>query len=191
MTEDLAGKAAEMMAKMAGSNPSNEPGKSPAERRRVPMTEGTLKLQVPDLPGYHLQWLRGADRVRQAVAAGFEFINDEDVSLNDAALGGNGLKSGNTDLGTRVSIVDGSEKEPDGQPMRLILMKQRQEFYDEDQAIHQRRNDAVVDSLTTQFRQGTVGVGAAGNPGENSSDVGQRYVDPKRTQIPDLFRRKS
>lgn len=172
----------------AQSNPAASLEKPKAERRRIPMTEPTRKLEVPEMPGYHLQWILGTpQRIQQALNASYTFVTNAEVQTNNQDIAGDVAASGNTDLGDRVSILEGSGLEHAGQAVRLYLMKQRQEDYLEDQAISQRAADRVADSLTGAYQQGRIG-GAA--PGETGSDMSTRYVDSKRTQMPELFRRK-
>lgn len=169
-------------------NPSNPQGKPAAERKRVPMTLPVLKLEVPDIPGFHLHWMRGdAGRLVQAERAGYEFVDESEVDINNTSLGGDAAKSGNTDLGSRVSVIAGDETGGDGQPVRLYLMKQRLDWYEEDQKILEARNASIADTLTASFRQGTVGGKA---DGETSEDLQNRYVNKSRTKIPDLFTAK-
>jgi len=180
--------AADAKAAMKQANPANA-GRTVAERKRIPMTAPLRKLEVDALPGYHLQWIRGdAGRIAQAQRAGFEFVQESEVTLNSVGLGNSSDSSGNTDMGGRVSVTEGSDVSADGQPVRLYLMKQLMEHYLEDQAINQARTDSVAQALTASYSRGNVG-GAA--PGETQADAQQRYVDPKRSKIPDLFRRKS
>lgn len=179
---ELSERAAQNAAKL---NPANALGRPAEDRKRVPMTFPVLKLEVPEIPGYHLHWMEGtAQRLTQAEKAGYEFVDESEVQVNETRLGGDASKSGNTDLGTRVSTVAGKEVGGDGQPIRLYLMKQRQEWYEEDQKILEKRNTSIAETLTASFRRGVVGGPAAG---ETSEDVGQRYVNPVRTKIPDLF----
>lgn len=174
-------------AKLEKSNPSNAPGRTAGEMKRVPLSLPVQKLQVPEIPGYHLHWFRGTGaRLQQAERAGFEFVHPSEVQLSDLGLGGDASKAGNTDMGSRVSVVAGDTDEG-GQALRLYLMKQKMEYYLEDLALAQKRNDSVADALTAGYRQGTVG-GTA--PGEQQEDMRTRYVDPKRSRLPDLFRRK-
>jgi len=106
------------------------------ESGRIPMSLPILKLAVPDIPGYHTHWMRGdAARIHQARKAGYEFVENDEVDMANMDLAGGDDVSGNTDLGTRVSISAGSEIGKDGQPERLILMKIRQEWWEADQAI--------------------------------------------------------
>lgn len=185
-------KLAAMKASSGATNPANPAGKPAAERVRVPMTSPMRRLEVAELPGYWLQWIRGTqERIQQALNAGFIYVSESELSINNFDIGGDAKTSGNTDMGTRVSTGDGSgEMGRDGQPIRMFLMKQSKEHHDEDTGIVQSRNDSVVDSLTANFRSGTVGVGAEGAPAETGLDVKTRYVG-SQTKIPDLFKRKA
>lgn len=182
-------KAAEASAKMQKENPSIEATKPlAAERRRIPLSVPTRKLEVPAIPGYHLHWFRGTpQRLAQAERAGFEFVGEDEVELNNLSLGGDATKAGNSDLGSRVSVIEGSEVDGGGQAVRMYLMKQKMDFHTEDMKIAQARNDSVADALTAAYRTGTVG---GVDSGERREDLQSRYVDPKRTRVPDLFRRK-
>lgn len=187
-TNDLATKAAEAKAAMEKSNPSVAPGKTPAERRRIPLSVPQRKLEVPEIPGYYCRWFRGTpQRLAQAEQAGFEFVGPDEVSLNAVAVGGDASKSGNSDMGSRVSVIEGGETDGAGQAVRMYLMKQKLEFRREDNAITQERNDSIADALTAGYRAGAVGGTAQG---EDASDIAARYVDAKRTRMPELFRRK-
>lgn len=179
-------------AKMLNQNPSNAPGKTQAERKRVPLSVPMLKLEVPEIPGYYCRWFRGtAARLAQAERAGFEFVDDSEVQLNNVAVGGDARKDGNSDLGSRVSIVEGTGTDEGGQALRMYLMKQPLEFKKEDDALLQEKNDQIADSLAASFGSGQVGRGAAGAPAEDQADINARYVDKSRTKRPDIFRRKA
>ena len=187
METDLRDRARALMEQVAGGqailpketsaagpgkiNPANVPGKPTAERQRIPMSVPVQKLQVPDIPGYHLHWFRGSpDRIARAQQGGYEFVEDGEVSLNNLDLGGESAVSGNTNMGSRVSVISGDEVGRDGQPVQLLLMKLRQEWWEEDQKEVAKRNEAVAAAL----RGGQVGAGRAGN--EGPTDVAQRYV---------------
>lgn len=160
-------------------NPSNRPERSSGERKRVPMSVPVQRLAAPDIPGFHLHWFNGTpERIQRAVDAGYEFVEDRDIKINNVNLGDDSTLSGNTDMGSRVSIVSGQELGRDGQPARMILMKIRQEWYDEDQKLVDERNELVAASL----RGGRLGV-----ENEAPGDARNRYVDKSRTTIPDLF----
>lgn len=183
----IAEKAALAKKQMEQGNPTVVEGKPQAERKRIPLSVPQRKLEVPNIPGYHLRWIRGtATRLQHALRAGFEYVSWDEVDLNDIGPGGDASHSGNGDMGSRVSIAEGGQIE-DGQSVRMFLMKQKMEYYLEDHAVLQKRNDSIADSLTTGFQQGTVGGRA---DGETTDDIQQRYVDRKRTTIPDFFKKK-
>ena len=185
----LTEQAAAAKAKMEKSNPSVAPGKTKGERKRIPLSVPQRKLEAPDIPGYHLRWIRGTpQRIQQAERAGFEFVEQDEVELNNLSLGGDATRTGNSDMGSRVSVTEGGAGD-DGQALRMYLMKQKMEYYLEDSEIVQKRNDGIADTLTAGYRQGTIGAGAAS--GETAEDVQQRYVDKSRSKVPELFRRKS
>lgn len=180
-------KAAEAKSRMQTENPSVPYGKPEGERKRIPMSLPVQKLQIPEIPGYHLHWMRGdPQRIQQALNAGYVFVAPEEVSLNAVALGGDANKSGNSDLGDRVSVVSGDLDEQN-KPVRLYLMKQLMEHYLADRQLLQATNDRVAEALTTAYRSGTVGGRAVG---EETEDMNTRYVDKKRTRLPDFFKKK-
>lgn len=163
-------------------NAANRSGKTDAERKRIPMSVPVQRLEAPDIPGYHLHWFNGTpERLQRALDGGYEFVDERELKINNVSLGGDSTASGNTDMGSRVSVVSGQEVGKDGQPTRLILMKLKQEWYEEDQKAVEARNSQVANSLTS---------GAIGAEKERSGDAVHRYVDKSRTQIPDLFRAK-
>lgn len=164
------------MSELKTLNPANR--SSGAERKRIPMSVPVQKLSVPDIPGYHLHWFNGTpERINRALEGGYEFVEETETKVNDAGLGGTSTRTGNTDLGSRVSVVGGSEIGWDGQPVRLVLMKIKQEWYEEDQKLVEQRNQQVIDTLL-------------GGRQESGGDSTNRYVDSKRTRIPDFFKRK-
>lgn len=175
---------AQAIAKLANSNPSAGPEKKSG---RIPLSVPQRKLEVPEIPGYHLRWFKGTQqRLTQGLQAGYEFVTQEEVGLNMLSIGGDAKKDGNSDMGSRVSVIEGAEVDG-GQAVRLYLMKQKMELKLEDDAVLAKRNDSIADTLTANFRQGTIGAGAQG---EHGADVNARYVDKSRTKIPDMFKRK-
>ena len=157
------------------------PRDTPAgERKRIPMSVPVRKLEVPDIPGYHLHWfVSNPTRLQRALDAGYEYVDAREMKLNPVGLGSTTTHGGNTDLGSQVSIVSGSDEE--GQPERLVLMKIKQEWYEEDQKIAQER----VDSVAAALNSGTTG--AAGAADKNELNL--RYVG-SRTKLPALFTKK-
>lgn len=162
-------------------NPANEAGTSIAEKRRVPMSVPTQRLAVDPLPGFHLHWMRNTpDRIQQALRAGYEFVQQDEVYVNATGLGSDVQTGGGDDMGTRVSVISGTDLGRDGQPSMLILMKIKEEWYQESIKILEERNDSIAEALAGG------NIGLAGNPGDPS----QRYVDKSRTKLPDLFTKK-
>lgn len=163
-------------------NPGNKQGKSNAERKRIPMSVPVQRLEAPEIPGFHLHWFTGsAERLQRAMDGGYEFVDERELKINNVSLGGDSAASGNTDMGSRVSIVSGQEVGKDGQPTRLVLMKIRQEWYEEDQKLVDEKNERTAAALRG---------GDFGAEKEASGDARHRYVDKSRTQIPDLFKPK-
>lgn len=184
---NLAARAAEMQEKMKATNPGNLPQPEKAARRRIPMSVPQRRLDVAEIPGYKMFWILGKpDRMAQAEAAFYELVRQGEVEMHDKRIGAD-LAHGSTDLGDLVSVVAGDELDAAGQPIRLYLMKVRNEYYEEDLAVVEERNSRVVDALRGQFNRGAVG-GLA--PNEDSADAGNRYVDPRRTTVPDFFKAK-
>jgi len=127
------------------------------ERERIPMSLPLLKLAVPDIPGYHLHWMRGdAARIAQATRAGYEFVDADEVNVTNTGLADDASQSGNSDLGSRVSVLGGSTPDQQGQPERLYLMKIRQEWWEKDQAALGDKQEAMANTLR------------GGAPGENA-----------------------
>ena len=163
-------------------NPSNTKGRTNAERKRVPMSVPVQRLEAPEIAGFHLHWFLGTpERLQRALDGGYEFVDEREIKINNVSLGGDSAASGNTDMGSRVSIVSGQEVGKDGQPTRLILMKIRQEWYEEDQKLVDEKNEQTANALCG---------GAIGAEKEASGDARHRYIDKSRTQIPDLFKPK-
>ncbi len=163
---------------------AREAGRPQGERKRIPMSVPVQKLEVPDMPGYHLHWFTSDPaRIQRALDGGYKFVDEKEVSTNNVSLGGDTAASGNTDMGSRVSIVSGGDLGRDGQPMRLILMKIDMEWYEEDQKLLEARNDKVAAALTG----GVLGIEGA----RDSAEAGNRYVDKTRTKLPDMFTRKA
>jgi len=161
-------------------NPATSPVAS--QRRRIPMSVPVLKLETAEIPGYHLHWfMNSPDRLQRALNGGYEFVDEREIQLNNVSLGGTSAVSGNTDLGTRVSVVSGQEVGKDGQPSRLVLMKIKEEWYQEDRKVLEARNTQVRDSLLG---------GMIGAEHDGAGDRQHRYVDKAKTTIPDFFKPK-
>ncbi|HEX6826403.1 MAG TPA: hypothetical protein VF077_08820 [Nitrospiraceae bacterium] len=156
------------------------------QRSRIALNSPVLRLAVPEIPGYKLYWFRGdAARIQQAVNAGYEFVKRDEVKLNNRDLIGSAVvEDGNTDLGDQVSAIAGPELDGAGQPRRLVLMKIREDWWEEDQkkAIGPgSRLDGVRKSLLK---------GLIGQEDARGEDREQTYLG-KGTKIPEFFRQKA
>lgn len=123
-------------------NPANAAlDASDDRRRRVPMSEATQTLLVDALPGFHLHWFRES-RVLRAKQAGYALVQPDEVFLNSTLIGAPRSLGGNTDLGSCVSVV-GSVEGPMGME-RAVLMKIKEEWWQEDSAALAERNLRVM-----------------------------------------------
>lgn len=170
------------------NNPANAKVEFPKGYR--PMTSATLRLQVPEKDGWHRHWFRGTpERIARAQQAGYRFVEPEELeegSINNFDLGGDSDETGNTDLGTRVSIISGGELDTSGQPGRMYLMECPLEYFDYAQSIVNESTDDVA----TALRGGHVGEGRSG---ETRADNNNRYVgfeqpgNSRKGKVPDLL----
>lgn len=152
-------------------NPANSAGQDKnnqiSMRKRIPMSVPKSKLAVPEIDGYHLHWINDyAGRIPQAQQGGYEFVNESEAMVNNFSLGTASDLSGSTDMGSRVSVVVG--KNEDGTALRAYLMKIRNEWFVEDQAVAQER----VDAVSNQIERGRVG----SEQDRTQSDTANRYV---------------
>ena len=132
------------------------------ERRRVSMSVPQMKMAVPTIPGYHSHWVNDDQgRIERCIRAKYQFVENDEVAMHDFSLAGDSTKTGNQDLGTRVSMVVGTKE--GGGIMRAYLMKIREELWRIDQILQQERNDAISRALK------------AGRIGADNSDM----VDPR------------
>lgn len=140
-----------------------------SDRVRIPMSVPQQKLSVGEIPGYYLHWMRGdPERIGQALRGGYEFVEESELPgrIHNANVGADSAKSGNSDLGTRVSVVAGGLGD-DGQPSRLILMKIQKEWHEEDVKAQDKQNDSLRQALHA---------GSIGSDKEPGSDANLRYV---------------
>lgn len=169
-TDFLTGKAAEMVQ----SNPSVPPAKAMETRRRIPMALPEQKLRVPEIPGYRCHWFRGTQqRLQQAQAAGYEFVDRDEVELTNTGLANDALSDGNTDLGSRVSLAASDGADGEGM-LRLYLMKLRKEYFDEDERLIAEKHEKIAATIRGD------GVREAGQDNSN------RYV-PKTSSNSTIF----
>lgn len=157
------------------SNPANAPEKQLPERSRIPMSLPVQRLAVPEIPGLHCHWMKGdAQRIQQALRAGYRFIEQDEVDLNTFGVADGADDSGHKDLGSRVSIVAGTDET--GGAQRLYLMGLPQELWDSDQAVMAERQEAIAAQL-----RGDKGFAEAG------LDASNRYVSPQSDGNRNIF----
>ena len=161
------------------ANPANtERAELELPKGYKPMTGGQLRLEVPEREGWHRHWFRGTvGRLKQAQQAGYQFVDPEDVDINNFDIAGDSEEGGSTDLGSRVSVISGDDIGQSGQAGRLYLMECPEGIFEYAQSILQDQLDATADAL----RGGLVG---KGGEGETASDVSKRYVKKGNTQKP-------
>ena len=82
------------------------------------MSVRDLKLAVPEIEGYHLHYAH-EKRVNRMLRAGYEFVDFDEVEVTNLDLAGDRGASGNSDLGSRVSVSAGDSSDSG----RLVLMK--------------------------------------------------------------------
>lgn len=168
-----------MMEKL---NPATKKEALVSERTRIPMSVPVQALSVPDIPGYHQHWFSGTpERIQRAQDGGYEFVDSKEVKPNAIGLGSDSSISGNTDMGSGVSIVSGQAVGADGQAVRLVLMKIKEEWWLKDQELIEARNTEIRDALLG---------GMVGAENDAPGDSQYRYVDKSRSQIPDFFKPK-
>ena len=162
------------MAQAPSPTPATAAQRPPRRSFAVP----TQKLAVAEIPGYVLHWFRNEpDRVARAIEAGYEFVSRDEVSVPQSGVGTATKVDGNTDLGSRVSVVAGGTG-GDGQPSRLILMKLPVGLRKEDERAQFARSEQLIKALS------------AGQIGADVKDPAGRYVG-SNTSLPDFLRAKT
>lgn len=118
------------------ANPSNSAPVA-GTRKRIPMSVPMRRLEVPDMPGFHLHWFKEIN-VPRAQAAAYEFVEMNEVSVNQTGVATSGEISGSADLGNRVRVLGGVSEL--SHPEYLVLMKLREEYWNEDRAVIDQAN---------------------------------------------------
>lgn len=137
----------------AVGSPATERALGVTDETRIPMSLPHMMLQVPEIPGYVMHWFADRPgRISRALAAGYEYVDPAEVRINNFGLAADlASESGNTDMGTRVSVHGGVSEQ--GGAERLYLMKVKQEWYDKDMQVREEAADRQVAAL----RQGLTG----------------------------------
>jgi len=129
-------------------NPANQPARRVTAETRIPMSSRNAKLAVPEIPGWHLHWAIGS-KVNRMLKAGYDFVDQSEVDLNNFDLAGDAGTSGNTDLGSRVSVAAGADVDSG----RLYLMKLPEEWWNEDC----KRMEEANEKIAAGIRGGNIG----------------------------------
>lgn len=115
------------------------------KRPRVSLGGHRQKLSYPEMPGYQLRWVNdSSNRLEQFKDAGYEFV-EKDPNTHP----GDGDISQRMSVDSRVRASVGVHE--DGSPLYAYLMKQSQEFYDEDQRAKQIPIDELEETLMRGF----------------------------------------
>jgi hypothetical protein len=158
-------------------NPATE---ARPRRPRIPMSTARQKLQAREIPGYHLHWFR-EDNVDAALDAAYEFVNPEEVHLNQLNVANAAKQAGGTDMGSRVSLI--ADKNEQGTAVRAYLMKIKVEFYKDDQREIAQKNSSILEAMFgDEAVQGDVAIDDSGRVIVKGRDP-LTYVDPDRTGI--------
>ena len=83
-------------------------------------------------------------RIDQMKSAGYEIVTDDDLIVGDSRVS----DSSQVGSGKRVISKDGTVQ---------YLMRQKKEFYDEDQAAKQAHNDEIEQAMKKQAQEGMYG----------------------------------
>lgn len=112
------------------------------------------KLGVLDeIPGFHLHWINDDEgRVERAQQGGYDFVNKGEVQLENVTV-----IEPNADIGSRICTRVGSRESGDG--IFAYLMKQRQEWYDEDQAELAEKVRISQEALVAEGGKDAAGIG--------------------------------
>jgi hypothetical protein len=146
-------------------NPANRLSSKVTDATRVPMSVPTRRLEVPEgaCPGYHLYWFLDENIIR-AQRAGYEFVDANEVSLNQKNVATDASVSGNLDMGSRVCVYAGIGRL--GKPEYLYLMKLREDWWKKDQKALEQMNQRVLDRI---FREKAVVDDGSTTPSDRSS----------------------
>lgn len=157
------------------NSPANAPAKSLPEKQRIPMSLPVQKLAAPEIPGFHTHWMRGdAQRIAQALRAGYTFVEQDEVDMNTVGVADSAESSGHTDLGSRVSVVSGTDEK--GGAQRLYLMKLPKELREQDEAVLGQRQEAIAAQL-----RGDKGFS------EGGMDTSNRYAGKQSQENRNIF----
>jgi len=160
------------------TNPANAVLDTVTDESRIPMGLPQLTLEVPNREGYVRHWFADRPgRIPRALRGGFTFVSSDDVRLNNSTIADDSTVSGNTDLGSKVSVHGGVDEH--GRGIRLFLMEIKQEWWDKDMALREETSERIADSLRG---------GRTGAERETGTDAQLRYN--RMAQTDNMFSRK-
>ena len=119
-----------------------ELGKSVSRRKRNTFNGTQTKLSVNHtIPGFHLHVFTDVGgRIQDALDNGYEFVSPDEVGgVSENVVSRNG------DLGDRIRYL--VNPRASGSEQYGYLMKQRQEWYEEDQASLQDKNNKIDNAI--------------------------------------------
>ena len=129
-----------------------------ARPERKPFGDPEQKLSVPEHKGFVRRWVRDdPQRLARFLEAGYIHVVNGDVPSSKQVKG-----SESTKVWTHGGVND------DGSPLRLFLLEQTREWYDEDQKLKQK----PVDETDRAIREGSLGSGGLKDHEKYSPDGG-------------------
>ena len=106
-----------------------------ARTSRVPVTERNILSVAGKEPGYHYRIVNDTgDRVQQLQDAGYELVDASSVRVGDKRINSTSPEGSKA----QVSVGGGT---------KAYVMRQKQEWYDEDQANKQARVNQLEESI--------------------------------------------
>jgi len=92
--------------------------------------------------GYHPYWRNDMDgRVQEALANGYEFVHPDEIEEVNLRISAEPM------TGDKVSRIVGYTDK--GDPIYAFLMKIKKEWFEENQAFYQKRNDTIDRAIKT------------------------------------------
>ena len=102
---------------------------------RVPVTERNILSVKGREPGWHYRIVNDqGDRIQQLMDAGYELVEAESVQVGDKRI-------------TSVAPEGSKAQVSVGGGVKAFVMRQKQEWYDEDQAAKQARVNKLEESI--------------------------------------------
>lgn len=120
--------------------------KAPAGRvRRTPVGRRNVLTVTGTEPGYHYRVVNDVGgNVQRFLDAGYEFVDASKVTIGDTRIG--------------TPSATGSKAEAHvGGGTKAFIMRQKEEFYKEDQAAKQAHNDAIEAATKEKALDGNYG----------------------------------